>query len=116
MFDVIKHFDQNIGIFYSCPFGDLLNNKRRLKRLSENLLRLIKLSDGETERKAALELVQIVRWASASGRIWEECAGFESRIAPDGFSSVLVKVLQPPKVIKGEIIARIDLIPLSLRM
>jgi beta-lactamase superfamily II metal-dependent hydrolase len=105
LFDVIKRFDGNIGMFY---FGDLLNNKARLKRLCENLRRLMSMSDGDTERKAALELIQIIRWASTRGKDWEECAGFESRIAPGGFESVIIKVLQPPRLIKGDIINRIE--------
>lgn len=108
LFEVIRRFNKNIGMFYSCPLGDLLNNRQRLTTLSRNLHRLLKMSDGETERKAALELLQILRWASDRTKDWEECAGFESRIAPVGFKDVSIKVLQPPRAVKGNYVNRIE--------
>ena len=108
LFEIIKRFEKSIGTFYTCPLGDLLNNKPRLRKLSENLMRVISMSDGETERKAALEFVQILKWANDRKGQWEECSGFESRIAPDGFEEVVIKVIQPPRIVKGDIINRIQ--------
>ena len=109
LYDVIRHFEEkNIDSFYTCPLGDLLNRPDRLKKLARNLHRLMKQTDGLSERKAALELTQILRWANSGVVHWEECSGFVSWIAPRGFEDVRITVLQPPRSVKGDFISRIE--------
>lgn len=108
LFSVIRAYQPNISNFFSFPMGDLVQNKDRLKKLGIQLIKLSETTDGEVERRAAVEFVQILRWANGLGSNWYECAGDENRIAPVGFSSVNISTLLPPRTAKGDYISRIE--------
>ena len=111
LYDIVLAFSNAINQFYSCPMGDLFSNRDRLKKLSSKLLKIIKSTDGMTQRRAALEFVQILQWADTSAKNgtleWRECFGEESSIAPPGFSGVDVKTILPPSRARGNYVDRI---------
>ncbi|MBA1143695.1 ComEC/Rec2 family competence protein [Mesorhizobium neociceri] len=61
-----------------------------------------------SERTAAFEFLQIIKWASTQENFWTECAGEENTIGPSGFSQVSIQTVLPLKVSKGEYIGRIE--------
>jgi hypothetical protein len=111
LYSIIRAFHGNIDQFYSCPFGDLLHNRSRLKSLAKGLKRIVRETDGMEERRAALELMQIIKWAdemASSGVLeWRECKGEEFSIAPEGFSPIDIATIQPPSRVIGDYVSRI---------
>src|SRR5438045_3926059 len=63
LYPIIQAFDGSIDYFYSCPFGELFQHPKRLNQFLKKLQAIYKMSDGEP-RKEALELLQIIRWAT----------------------------------------------------
>ncbi|WP_409192433.1 MBL fold metallo-hydrolase [Bradyrhizobium sp. RDM4] len=111
LFEVIRAYEGSIDYFYSCPFGDLFHNEQRLKTFASKLRALHQTSEGEP-RKAALELLQIIRWAKQACESrsldWRECAGEHLQLAPTGFTNVSVATILPPNRAKGDYIQNID--------
>jgi beta-lactamase superfamily II metal-dependent hydrolase len=111
LYSIIQAFDGSIDYFYSCPFGSLFQNPKRLKRFAEKLRAISKMSDGEP-RKEALELLQIIKWATEANRVgsvdWRECAGEHFQLAPTGFADVSVATILPPSKSKGPYIQQIE--------
>lgn len=108
LYTIAQHFTGKVGQFYSCPMGDLVANKKRRTKLARHLLKIVSKTDGMSERKAALEFLQIIRWASSQDNFWTECAGEENTIGPSGFSQVGIQTVLPLKFSKGEYIGRIE--------
>jgi beta-lactamase superfamily II metal-dependent hydrolase len=111
LYSIISAFPNAIDCFYSCPFGDLLHNQDRLKKLATGLQKIVKQSDGLDERQAALEMAQILWWAHNSTNAktldWHECKGEEFSIAPSGFSNVQISTMLPPSRVINNYITRI---------
>jgi hypothetical protein len=111
LYDIICAFPNAIDYFYSCPMGELLQNRERLKKLGKKCLDITKRSDGADQRLAAYEFVQILRWADrAAGNgtfEWHECKGEECTIAPPGFSDVEICTILPPSRVVGSYVERI---------
>jgi beta-lactamase superfamily II metal-dependent hydrolase len=111
LYKIICAFPNAIDSFYSCPMGDLLQNKDRLKKLADKCLRVLNQSDGLDQRRAALEFARILIWADEAARNqaldWHECKGEEFSIAPPGFSDVEMCTLLPPSRIVGSYVQRI---------
>jgi hypothetical protein len=108
LFGVISAYEGRIDNFFSFPMGDLIQNKDRFKKLVTNFQSILKKTDGTTERYAALELIQILRWADSLQSDWVECAGNDNRIGPFGFADVDVTTVLPPRAAKGGYIDRIE--------
>ena len=111
LYSIVAAFPNAIECFYSCPFGDLLHNPDRLKKLATGLQKIFKESDGLDERKAALEMAQILAWAEKSANAgpldWHECKGERFSIAPSGFSDVEVSTVLPPSRVIDNYVTRI---------
>jgi beta-lactamase superfamily II metal-dependent hydrolase len=111
LYGIICAFPNAIDYFYSCPMGQLLQNRERLKNLARKCLDVTKRSDGADQRLAALEFAQILRWADrggANGTLqWHECKGEECTIAPPGFSDVEICTILPPSRVVGSYVERI---------
>lgn len=109
--EIITAFKGGIEQFYSCPFGELLQNRSRLKKLSQNLQKIVSSTDGMAERKAALELGRILMWAYEEARQqrleWRECKGEENTISPPGFGDVDLKTILPPGRAIGNFVQRV---------
>lgn len=105
-------FPHAIRHFYSCPFGGLLSNRQRLKKLGLKLRELKRRTDSLEQRRAAHELLQIIHWADTgvrSGNVsWFECSGDHVSIAPPGFASVDIATILPPNRAKGIYIDQIE--------
>jgi hypothetical protein len=112
LYSIISAFPNAIDSFYSCPFGDLLHNRDRLKKLTTGLNTIMSRSDGTVERLAALEMAQILFWANqgaAANRLdWYECKGEEFSIAPTGFSDIAINTILPPARVVSEYVSRIS--------
>jgi hypothetical protein len=108
LFDILTSYGTKIGLFYTFPMGDLISNRSRLKKLASHLRKVSQLTDGDAERNAAFELLQIIRWADGRASDWIECAGEKFTLGPPGFQSVDIATVMPPKASKGDYIARID--------
>jgi glyoxylase-like metal-dependent hydrolase (beta-lactamase superfamily II) len=111
LYTIIRAFPNAIDSFYSCPMGDLFQNRDRLKKLAQQCLRVVNQSDGLDQRRAALEFVQILIWADEAAKNevleWHECKGEECSIAPPGFSDVAMCTLLPPSRVVGAYVQRI---------
>jgi glyoxylase-like metal-dependent hydrolase (beta-lactamase superfamily II) len=112
LYDVVLAFGGMIDHFYSCPMGDLLAKRDRLKKFALKLKRLQERSDSADHRYAAHEFLQILRWADTAARAgqidWFECAGDSLNIAPPGFSQVEIVTMLPPNRAKGDYIQQIE--------
>ncbi|MER9411442.1 hypothetical protein [Mesorhizobium sp. M0589] len=108
LYAIARYFDGRIGQFYSCPMGDLVANSVRRQKLAKHLMKIASKTDGMAERQAAVEFLQIIKWASGQENFWTECAGEENTIGPPGFSAVSVHTVLPLKASKGEYIGRIE--------
>jgi hypothetical protein len=111
LFSIIKAFEGSIDYFYSCPFGELFQNPKRLKKFAEKLKKIYEYSEGEP-CKEALELLHIIKWATEAkeeGSLdWRECAGEHLKLAPPGFANVSIATILPPNKSKGPYIQQID--------
>lgn len=111
LYSIIQEFEGSIDYFYSCPFGALFQNQGRLKKFATKLQAIYRMSEGEP-RKAALELLQIIRWATDANRAgsvdWHECAGDHFQLAPTGFAGVSIATILPPSKSKGPYIQQIE--------
>lgn len=107
LYEIIKEFRGRISAFYSFPMGDLLVHKQRMRALATKLRRLLDTNSPEI-RKAALELVQIIRWANSKEADWYECAGELNVIAPPGFTGVRIATILPPRRVKAQYIEKIQ--------
>jgi beta-lactamase superfamily II metal-dependent hydrolase len=111
LYTIICAFPGAIDQFYSCPMGELFQNKDRLKKLTRKCLSVLEHSDGRDQRRAALEFAQILIWADEGARNgelgWHECKGEEFSVAPPGFSDVEVCALLPPSRVVGTYVQRI---------
>jgi len=69
------------------------------------------MSEGEP-RKEALELLQIIRWATnatkAGSLEWRECSGEHLQLAPTGFAGVSIATILPHNKSKGPYIQQIE--------
>jgi beta-lactamase superfamily II metal-dependent hydrolase len=112
LFEIIRAFPNAIDYFYSCPFGDLLQNRNRLRAFGRGLTEIINRSDGEEERLAAWELSQILRWADTTAAAhaleWHECKGEEFSVAPPGFADVDIHTVLPPSRVIGDYVQKIQ--------
>jgi beta-lactamase superfamily II metal-dependent hydrolase len=111
LYPIIQAFDGRIDYFYSCPFGALFQNPKRLKQFATKLQAIYKMSEGEP-RKEALELLQIIKWATEKSKAgsldWRECAGEHFQLAPTGFAGVSVATILPPTKARGPYIQQIE--------
>jgi beta-lactamase superfamily II metal-dependent hydrolase len=111
LYSIIQAFEGSIDYFYSCPFGELFQNPKRLKQFATKLQAIYKMAEGEP-RKEALELLQIIKWATDASRAgsldWRECAGEHFQLAPTGFSGVAIATILPPTKAKGPYIQQIE--------
>jgi beta-lactamase superfamily II metal-dependent hydrolase len=111
LYAIICAFPNAIDYFYSCPMGDLFQNRDRLKKLARKCMSVTKRSDGADQRFAALEFAQILMWADTGARNgpleWQECKGDECSIAPPGFSDVEIYTVLPPSRAVGTYVERI---------
>jgi beta-lactamase superfamily II metal-dependent hydrolase len=107
LFPIIQSFRRRIGYFYSFPMGDLLTHRTRLKALGRKLLHLSR-TDSPEIRNAALELVQIIKWADSKEADWQECTGDLNAIAPSGFEGVDISTILPPRRVKSRYIEKIE--------
>jgi beta-lactamase superfamily II metal-dependent hydrolase len=111
-FRIIQEFKGRIHQFYSCPMGDFLLKRERLKLFASKLAKLVNITDSETVRRAAYEFLQILKWADEGARTqqfeWHECSGDNFGIAPPGFSSVEISTILPPSKAKGAYVQLIE--------
>ncbi|WP_298254720.1 hypothetical protein [Bradyrhizobium sp.] len=102
----------SVESFYSGPMGSLFQNRERLKKYAEKLLKVVNRTDGSSQRNAAYELVKIIRLATtrADSRQmeWLELAGDQATLAPSGFAGVEVATILPPAKVRGDYIQRIE--------
>lgn len=113
LFSIIQYFRKKIDYFYSFPIGDLLAHRKRMAAFAKKLARLLH-TDSPDIRNAALELLQIIKWADEKEADWQECAGDFNSIAPPGFEGVDVATLLPPRSVKGRYIQKIESQDLSV--
>lgn len=106
LFDVVNAFP--VDTFFTSPLGDLQTNQARFEKLKKHLGKLARFTDSATNRRASVELIQILNWADTSGVTWEECAGDDSVIAPAGFTGISMTTVQPPRRAKSGYIARVE--------
>jgi hypothetical protein len=87
-----------------CPFGELFQNPKRLKKFADKLKKTYKTRK-ENYAKEALELLQIIKWATDAkekGSLdWRECGGEHLKLAPPGFANVSIATILPPNKSKG---------------
>ena len=111
LYEVISSFQGAIDQFYSCPFGNLLQNRDRLRSLGRGLQRILARSDGLDERRAALEMAQILAWAERAVNVraldWHECKGEDFSIAPPRFANVEISTVLPPSRVISDYVSRI---------
>jgi hypothetical protein len=111
LYSIICAFPDAIDHFYSCPMGDLIQNRDRLKKLAQKCLDVTERSDGLDQRRAALEFAQILIWADTGAKNdvleWRECKGDDCSIAPPGFSDVEMCTILPPSRAVGSYVDRI---------
>jgi hypothetical protein len=111
LYEVILAYRKAIDHFYSCPFGDLFLKPERLKKIGAGLKRLLDLTDGLEERRAALELIQILAWADEGAKDrsleWFECRGDDCTLAPPNFTDVEIRTMLPPARVIGNYVDRI---------
>lgn len=99
LLSVIEAYRGRIGAFYSFPLGAYLSGQ--LKRLAEVYQQVHDSTDSPTIRGRTLEFVQILAAAKNDIPDWEEPTGWETRLAPRGFSGVEVSSILPPAKVKG---------------
>jgi beta-lactamase superfamily II metal-dependent hydrolase len=118
LYEIVSQFPGAIDYFYSCPFGDLLHNRARFRTLGEKLRKIWNDTDSMAERSAALELAQILRWASEGvqrGTLeWHECRGESFSLAPTGFSEVKINSILPPARVIANYVQRIAAADMSV--
>lgn len=118
LFDVVKEYRGSIDYLFSCPFGDLLNQKKRFDQFVEGLQKIYSESDGPTQRKAALELLQLLVWADTdhnSKRLqWHECKGESTELAIPGFGGVDIFTVLPPSRVIGSYVQKIEKADMSV--
>ncbi|WP_315721606.1 MULTISPECIES: MBL fold metallo-hydrolase [unclassified Bradyrhizobium] len=111
LYRIIQAYDGSIDYFFSCPFGGLIHNRARLKKLAEKLREIKNSSEGEPV-KEAVELLSIIKWADERARArsldWHECAGEYLALGPTGFSGVSIATILPPNRAKGGYIQQIE--------
>ena len=112
LYAIVVAFSGRIDHFYSCPFGDLLANRSRLKRLGEKLKLLQDRTDSQEHRRAAHEFLQLLFWADSGAQSrtleWFECTGDSTTLAPPGFSNIRMETILPPNRAKGSYIQQIE--------
>ena len=110
LFSIISEFPTDC--FFSCPFGDLVHNRQRLKSIADALTKIMNRSDGLDERLAALEMAQILKWANDATKAktldWYECKGEDFFLAPPGFSTVEISTVLPPSRVVSDYVQRIS--------
>lgn len=104
---IIDYYSGRIDHFYSCYLGDVLRHRDRLRKLADQLSRVVNRSDGEI-RQSTFELIQILFWADHNKDHWFECAGEENQIAPPGFKEVNAATILPVLRTKGSMIEMIE--------
>ncbi len=111
LYEIIRAFRGSIDFFYSCPFGDLFRDRKRLAKFADKLHHVAQTSEADP-RKEAWELLQIIRWADQECRRdaldWRECAGEHLQLAPTGFAAVSIATILPPTKVKGSYIQQIE--------